>query len=126
MFINKERAKFFDFIIPIIPITNTNNSADRLMDILKRYGIDNEVDTDLVMALGFYIEDFRLMKNIANEFRIYYHTIKESNKLDSNKLLAIITYKNLFPKDFSDLQKRQGYVHFLLSDEGKIYCLTNY
>lgn len=119
MFINKERAKFFDFIIPIIPITNTNNSADRLMDILKRYGIDNEVDTDLVMALGFYIEDFRLMKNIANEFRIYYHTIKESNKLDSNKLLAIITYKNLFPKDFSDLQKRQGYVHFLLSDEGK-------
>lgn len=119
MFINKERAKFFDFIIPIIPITNTNNSADRLMSILTKYGINSDINTDLVMALGFFIEDFRLVKNIANEFKIYYYTIKESNKLDTNKLLAIITYKNLFPKDFSELQKHQGYVHFLLSNNGK-------
>lgn len=121
MFINKERAKFFDFIIPIIPITNTNNSADRLMSILTKYGINSDINTDLVMALGFFIEDFRLVKNIANEFKIYYYTIKESNKLDTNKLLAIITYKNLFPKDFSELQKHQGYVHFLLSNSEKTF-----
>lgn len=34
-------------------------------------------------------------------------------------MLAMIVYKNLFPKDFVDLQKKKGYVHFLLSKKGK-------
>lgn len=119
IFLNKERTKFFDFLIPVIPVTNTNNSADRLFDILARYGLKEHVSPDLVRAIGFYIEDFRLIKNIANEFRIYYEAIKEKNELNSDKLLAIISYKNLFPKDFVDLQKRQGYVYCLLFKDGK-------
>lgn len=31
----------------------------------------------------------------------------------------MIVYKNLFPRDFVDLQKKKGYVHFLLSKKGK-------
>ncbi len=119
VFLNKERTKFFDFLIPVIPVTNTNNSADRLVSILKKFGLQKCVSIDLVRTIGFYIEDFRLIKNIANEFRIYHEAIKEKNELDSDKLLAMIVYKNLFPKDFVDLQKRQGYVCFLLSKEGK-------
>lgn len=119
IFINKERAKFFDFLIPIIPVTNTKNSSDKLFAILARYRLKEQVNSDLVRALGLYIEDYRLIKNIANEFRIYFAALGQRNKLNPNKMLSMIVYKNLFPKDFGDLQKQQGYVHFLLSKETK-------
>ena len=119
IFINKERAKFFDFLIPIIPVTNTKNSSDKLFAILARYRLKEQVNSDLVRALGLYIEDYRLIKNIANEFRIYFAALGQRNKLNPNKMLSMIVYKNLFPKDFVDLQKQQGYVHFLLSKEAK-------
>lgn len=119
IFINKERAKFFDFLIPIIPVTNTKNSSDKLFAILARYRLKEQVNSDLVRALGLYIEDYRLIKNIANEFRIYFAALGQRNKLNPDKMLSMIVYKNLFPKDFVDLQKRQGYVHFLLSKETK-------
>lgn len=119
IFINKERAKFFDFLIPIIPVTNTKNSSDKLFAILARYRLKEQVNSDLVRALGLYIEDYCLIKNIANEFRIYFAALGQRNKLNPDKMLSMIVYKNLFPKDFVDLQKRQGYVHFLLSKETK-------
>ena len=119
IFLNKERTKFFDFIIPIIPVTNTNNSADKLFDILDKYNLKKKVNPDLVYVLGLYIEDYRLIKNIANEFKIYSDALLEKNKLNPDKLLAMIVYKNVFPKDFVDLQKQKGYVHFLLSNVSK-------
>ena len=41
----------------------------------------------------------RVLKNIVNEFIIYRMELAKQ-ELDPNKLLAIITYKNLFPKRF--------------------------
>lgn len=35
MFMNKERTKFFDFIIPVIPVINNSNSKDKLQTVLK-------------------------------------------------------------------------------------------
>lgn len=119
IFINKERAKFFDFLIPVIPVTNTSNSSDQLNKILISNGLGNIVSPDLIRGLGFYIEDLRLIKNIANEFMIYYSSLVSLNSLNPNKLMAMITYKNLFPKDFSELQKGHGFVHYLLSKGGK-------
>ena len=47
---------------------------------------------------------------------IYYERIQPI-ELDVNKLLAMITYKNIFPKDFSDLQLGQGFVHTLFKNK---------
>lgn len=55
----------------------------------------------------------RLLKNIYNEFVIYYNRLNIT-ELDCNKMLAIIAYKNLFPRDFADLQLNQGFVCTLL------------
>lgn len=56
----------------------------------------------------------RLLKNIYNEFVIYYNRLNIT-ELDCNKMLAIIAYKNLFPRDFADLQLNQGFVYTLFS-----------
>ena len=60
-------------------------------------------------------DDMRLLKNICNEFLIYYNQL-DLTELDYNKMLAIITYKNLFPRDFSDLQLNKGFVYALFEN----------
>lgn len=56
----------------------------------------------------------RLLKNIYNEFVIYLDRLN-TTELDCNKMLAIITYKNLFPRDFAELQLNQGFVYAIFN-----------
>lgn len=56
----------------------------------------------------------RLLKNIYNEFVIYFNRLN-TTELDCNKMLAIITYKNLFPRDFAELQLNQGLVYAIFN-----------
>ena len=104
MFTDKERSKFFDFIIPIIPVINSANSSQKLLDKNNKYNYG--WTEDLIDSLSIYIDDMRLLHNICNEFEIYRN--KLTDKLDRNKLLAIIVYKNLFPNDFTKLNDNEG------------------
>lgn len=63
-----------------------------------------------------YVDDMRLLKNICNEFLIYYNRLN-TTELDYNKMFALITYKNLFPRDFSDLQLNKGFVYALFDNK---------
>lgn len=104
IFIDKERSKFFDFIIPIIPVINSTNSNQKLLE--KNNKFNYGWTEDLIDSLSIYIDDMRLLHNVCNEFEIYRN--KLTNKLDKNKLLAIIVYKNLFPNDFAKLNDNDG------------------
>lgn len=104
MFQDKDRAKFFDFMIPIIPIVNYSNSGDKLKKMLE--GSSTKIDDELIDDLSLFIDDMRLLYNIMNEFNVY--VTKVSSQLDVNKLLAIIVYKNLYPKDFANLSENKG------------------
>lgn len=104
MFKEKDRAKFFDFIIPVIPIINYSNSRDKLININKLYNYG--WDKYLIQDIAFFVDDMRLLYNICNEFNIY--RLKISGKLDPNKMLAILVYKNLYPRDFSELSENKG------------------
>ena len=61
-----------------------------------------------------YIDDMRVLKNIYNEFMVYYNKLN-TIELNPNKMLAMVTYKNIFPRDFSDLQLNQGFVYELFN-----------
>ncbi|GAB6013435.1 YobI family P-loop NTPase [Viscerimonas tarda] len=110
MFHDKNRTKFFDFIIPVIPVVNTSNSGAMLHSLLIK---DNSSETksispDLIDDVSMYIDDMRLLKNICNEYIIYKE--KLSSKLHLDNLLAMIIYKNIFPSDFVDLHNGKGKV----------------
>ena len=107
MFLDKDRAKFFDYMIPIIPVINYSNSGAKLRKIVKdnKYHISEELLDDLSM----FIDDMRLLYNIMNEFYIYSKKV-ESN-LDQNKLLSMIVYKNIFPNDFTLLGQNEGDIY---------------
>lgn len=104
MFTDKERAKFFDFIIPIIPIINSSNSGEILRSKKKKYGY--EISDRFIEDISFYIDDMRLLNNICNEFYLYKQKLNEN--LNQDKLFAIITYKNIYPNDFVSLSCNEG------------------
>lgn len=118
IFVSKDRTKFFDYIIPIVPVIDSSNSYDKFIEHFKKGGIFNLFDESFLQGLSLYVDDMRILKNIYNEFVIYNNRISTTEQ-DHNKLLALITYKNLFPKDFSDLQLNKGFVYTLFSKKGE-------
>ncbi|STU71873.1 Uncharacterised protein [Klebsiella variicola] len=74
---------------------------------------------DFYQGMSLYIDDMRILKNIYNEFQIYYNKLN-TTELDCNKMLAIIAYKNIFPRDFSELQLNQGMVYAIFSEKDNL------
>ena len=116
IFVSKDRTKFFDYIIPVVPVVDSSNSYDQFISHLKRGGIFEKFNESFLQGLSLYIDDMRLLKNIYNEFVVYYNRLNIT-ELDCNKMLAIVAYKNLFPRDFADLQLNQGFVYALFKKQ---------
>jgi len=130
IFISKDRTKFFDYIVPVVPVVDWSNSYDQFISHLKNGGLFEKFNESFLQGLSLYIDDMRLLKNIYNEFVIYYNRINIT-ELDCNKMLAIIAYKNLFPSDFADLQLNKGFVYTLFNSkndfiENEIKSLQNF
>lgn len=116
IFVSKDRTKFFDYIIPVVPVIDSSNSYDQFIAHFKKSGLFEKFDESFLQGLSLYIDDMRLLKNIYNEFLIYFNRLN-TTELDCNKMLAIIAYKNLFPRDFSDLQLNRGFVYHLFDSK---------
>lgn len=116
MFKDKDRTKFFDFILPIIPYINPSNSLEKIKVKFKE---ETTIDQDFLSDIALYIDDMRLLVNIYNEYMIYKHKLT-SEKLDKNKLLAMIIYKNLYPSDFAKLHFNDGVVSSLFNSKSEL------
>lgn len=110
MFVNTDRTKFFEFIIPVIPIINSSNSIDKVLEQGKRLSLDKRLKTQFLREVSRYLDDLRLIQNIFNEYAIYVSNLEPEGEtnLDANKLLAVLIYKNVFPSDFENLHRGKG------------------
>lgn len=118
LFLSKDRTKFFDFIIPVVPVVTSTNSYEKLKELLDSSSMYEKFDRNFLQKISLYIDDMRLMKNIYNEFLIYSKRIDILKlSLSNNELLALLTYKNIFPKDFSELLFNGGFVYDLFKDK---------
>ncbi|MEG0926786.1 YobI family P-loop NTPase [Chryseobacterium sp.] len=119
MFTDKERTKFFDFIIPVIPTINSSNSNEILLHKNKdnNYGLTES----FIENISFIIDDMRLLHNICNEYVIYKTQL--SSNLISDKLFSIIVYKNILPNDFVSLSESSGLLYGMLMSK-KDYVQT--
>lgn len=111
----EERTKFFDFIIPVVPYVNSNNSFQKLEEFLNQVLNKEQIlNQKFLWSISLYINDMRLLKNIVNEYKIYLKNIKntDNNLLNWNNesLFAILLVKNFFPKEYDDLLKNRGII----------------
>ncbi len=126
MFDNEEeKAKFFDFTLPLVPALNPNN----VKEMIKKYLKENcnqsmNISNSYINGVAWQIKDMRILINIMNDYIIFYTIVNKANdnlfiakskdnnkvsKIASNeKLFSLMIYKNIKPKDFAKLQKREG------------------
>ncbi|MEO8405226.1 MAG: P-loop NTPase fold protein, partial [Chitinophagaceae bacterium] len=110
-----ERTKFFDFIIPVIPIINPSNSSEKLLE--KKSINKYQLSENLIDSLALFIDDMRLLHNVTNEFYLYRQKLNQT--LNQDKLLAMIVYKNIFPSDFTLLTNNSGFLFDALNGKQK-------
>jgi hypothetical protein len=114
LFDSKDRTKFFDFIIPILPVVNSNSSLDILLDLTDN--LENKPETFLLRNLSLYLNDMRVIRNIVNEYKIFCNLLPMNTiGLNANKLFAIITLKNVFPKEFQLLLENNGFIREIIN-----------
>ncbi|MGL3067036.1 MULTISPECIES: YobI family P-loop NTPase [Planococcus] len=116
VFVSKDRTKFFDFILPVVPVLDGSNSYEQFLKQFKSEIQENTLDTKFLQGISLYVDDMRILKNIYNEFLVYKSRLN-TIELDFNKLLALVTYKNIFPRDFSELQLNSGFVYHLFNQK---------
>lgn len=124
MFVDEERTKFFDFIVPVIPIINSTNSGEILR---KRLYVEKQADekvkssrydisSSYITLVSPFIEDMRLLTSICNEFIVYKKTLVSVNHKDE-EMFSIMIYKNLYPGDFAELESEKGIVKQAFEDK---------
>lgn len=125
----EERTKFFDFIIPIMPVLNSNNFQKKFNELLEevfkkcnecKKCKENKGECEkikkpsekLLKESAHFVNDMRLLKNLINEFKINWKIIKiQNNNLEIDKFFAMLLIKNFFPKEYDELIKNEGYIY---------------
>lgn len=116
----KERVKFFEYIIPVIPFINSSNADEQLSLLIKESGLEQNIFTkEFTSDITTFIDDIdmRLLTNIFQEFVIYRKTLKPEFIKKNDELFAMVTYKNLYPTDFTELGKKKGKLYELINNK---------
>ena len=122
IFTEEDRTKFFEFIIPVIPVINSTNSGDMMLELFQANGsetLKHDITLDYILDVSPFISDMRLLQNIHNEFLLYKRTLRTGQglELSDKMMLSLIIFKNLYPKDFADLQMEDGIIKQAFTDK---------
>lgn len=110
VFTDEIRTKCFDYIIPVAPVVDQFNASDYLIG--HKEELFEEMDDMDIRELGIWITGFRELNNILNEFNLYKKLVMQQG-MSERKLLALIIYKNLYPKDYSALHTKEGFLYLV-------------
>lgn len=105
------RTKFFDFILPVVPVLDSRNAYTHLRNKLKDFPVRDNV---LLKQTSLYISDMRSLKNIANEYNVFRQVVDE-NKNEA-KIFSVIFYKNIYAQDYNLTDKKSGVLFSFIKD----------
>ena len=114
-----ERAKFFDLIIPVIPIINYTSSSSKLLEKLDLDINEGKLSKDFIDEVSVFLNDYRTIKSIYNEYQIYKKIIGKQLE-NYNNLLAMMIYKNVEPTDFDKLNSNKGYAYDIIQNSNDL------
>ncbi|KTF10591.1 YobI family P-loop NTPase [Pseudoalteromonas sp. 10-33] len=113
-----ERTKFFDFILPIIPVIHSNNSYEKIRELISTIKGVN-LSHNFLRDVTVFISDMRVLQNIVNEFYFYRKLVNHDQSLSDDNLFSLVLSKNMFPDEFELLQQNSGSI-FSAFDTSKI------
>ena len=127
-----QRTKFYDYILPVVPTLNSCNSEYTIVHLLEECGVNPypEKIRQFVRDIAPVLIDYRSLIAARNEY-IFFEDIycsNHKNRIDKltidekTTLLAIVVYKTLFPKKYSNAFSARGQA--MLERITKEDCLT--
>lgn len=111
----EERTKFFDAIVPVIPIISNYNSYAELKNRFEKFDINDKIIQDI----SPYINDYRVIKNLKNEYELYQKEIT-GEEIVKEKQLAMLVLKNLRPREYENLLNNKGIIYNLISKKEEL------
>ena len=118
LFDSAERVKFFDYIITVIPVINSLNSYEQLMEYIQPSELFEKLGRNELRNLCDYFRDMRLLLNIVNEFNQFVPLL-DTTVMSEKILFGLIVYKNYAPSDFSLMYNRTGVVAGIIENVDK-------
>ncbi len=128
---HKDRTKFFDFILPLVPVLSPLNVKDDLVESLKESGLGADwLTSEFIYDISQYIKEKRVLNSIIND------CITMMNVLDFSKipggelqqkhdqLFALMAYKNIQPQEFAKLENNEGELVEII-DKAHTFALKN-
>lgn len=121
------RTKFFDFIIPAVKVMHSSTAESILLKKLNnllpqendQVSDNQKLSSSLVADVALFINDMRTLINICNEFEVFRWRLQKSSVTYDN-LFAFVVYKNIYPKDYSDLLENKGLVFDVFNKKEEI------
>ncbi len=114
VFKEENRTKFFDYIYSVVPYVSYSTSGEELNKLIKERKLDKELPKEFITKLTVFVQDMRILKNTLNEYRIYKAELN-SDAIEYKNLFSILLYKNIYPDDFSNLQRLNGNLFNMLN-----------
>lgn len=112
---NLEKVKFFDLIIPIVPIVHYSTSEKTFKAKATKFKSkkNEKLNENFLEQVSLHISDMRLIHNIFNEFIMYEKLIGE---VVYEQLFSVILYKNIYLEDYTKLLNKEGILFSLFSN----------
>ena len=123
----KQRAKFFEFILPIVPVVNPITTADNIREIsdtLKDIKNPLYLSEQFIKDISYFVSDMRVLKNTFNDYIIMANKLSDNSEqkllLKKENLFALALYKNLYPYDYSRLQDGKGLIPLCVNKDNVV------
>lgn len=107
------RTKFFDFVMPVIPVMDSQNATDHFSKKFKKDEFKVSGFEQCVARLAVFIPDMRVLNSIANEFKLYRNLVNNGENII--RLLSLIAYKNLCARDYHLIDSKQGVLYGVIN-----------
>lgn len=98
------RTKFFDLIIPVVPFVTHQSARDLMRQELC--GVSPVVSDELINRVARYVPEFRVIRSVCNEYRVYARRLLGEGSLDlkPDHLFAMMLYKAVHLRDYEDIR----------------------
>ena len=115
---SEKRSKFFDLILPIIPLSNYVSSGQALLDseLINELNNKQQLSSDVINRLSLFFTNQRQINAFTTQFYLYYRK-KEHEHVDVNQLFAITALITLFPKFSHGMHEKNNDLDKLLDHE---------
>lgn len=114
--LGEDRTKFFDLMVPVVPVLDGYNSYGTLLDQLGEKA--DELEEKFLRNIALYVDDYRLLKATVTDYLVYSDVLDAETResLNARKLFSMAVVKNIAPSVFLDLQRKRGELYEFLSN----------